>query len=268
MVHCERVVLAYLVSWHEPVTGPATRSPEVPGCSDPAAIPRMSRINRSGRATRRAIDHQQAPAVGFALARGRGGVLLRPSRHRRRGSRALRRRTAPRRPARRRAHVAPRHRFDPFPGTVLRLPSGGSALEPWLTGAALAPAQQGAFGLDGIVATGGALHLTKLDTGDLYRVAIGADGRAGAVIRITVSPALASPDGMRLIDAHTLLVVENTGALLRIALSGDTATATALADGLDQPTGVIVARGSARASSAGCSPSRPSRPTCRSPSCG
>jgi hypothetical protein len=133
---------------------------------------------------------------------------------------------------------------DSFSGTVLRLPSGGSALEPWLTDAALAPAQQGAFGLDGIVATDGALYLTKLDTGDLYRVAIGADGRAGAVTRIAVSPALTSPDGMRLVDAHTLLVVENTGALLRVALSGDTATATALAEGLDQPTSVVVARGS------------------------
>jgi hypothetical protein len=132
---------------------------------------------------------------------------------------------------------------DSFSGTVLRLPAGGSALEPWLTDAALAPAQQGAFGLDGIVATDGALYLTKLDTGGLYRVAIGDDGRPAAMTRIAVSPALTSPDGMRLVDAHTLLVVENTGALLRIALSGDTAAATALADGLDQPTSVVVARG-------------------------
>jgi sugar lactone lactonase YvrE len=132
---------------------------------------------------------------------------------------------------------------DSFSGSVLRLAPGGTALEPWLTDASLAPAQQGAFGLDGIVATDGAVYLTKLDTGGLYRVAIGADGRAGAVTRIAVSPALTSPDGMRLVDARTLLVVENTGALLRVALSGDTASATTLIDSLDQPTSVIVARG-------------------------
>jgi len=50
---------------------------------------------------------------------------------------------------------------------------------------------------------------------------------------------------MRLLDAHTLLVVEGGGTLAKLALTGDTATATPLAEGLDQPTAVIVARGSA-----------------------
>jgi len=134
---------------------------------------------------------------------------------------------------------------DSFSGTVLRLPPGGTALAPWLSDTSLAPAQQGAFGLDGIAWVAGALYLTKLDTGGLYRVAIGSDGNAGPVTKIAVTPALTSPDGLRLIDPHTLLVVENTGSLARITLSGDTATATSLADGLDQPTAVIVARGSA-----------------------
>jgi sugar lactone lactonase YvrE len=134
---------------------------------------------------------------------------------------------------------------DSFSGTVLRLPAGGSALEPWLSDPSLAPAQPGAFGLDGIVATDGALYLTKLDTSGLYRVAIGADGKPGVVTRLTVTPALAAPDGMRLLDAHTLLVVEGGGTLAKVAVSGDTATATSLADGLDQPTAVIVAHGSA-----------------------
>jgi len=134
---------------------------------------------------------------------------------------------------------------DSFSGTVLRLRAGGSALEPWLADTSLAPAQQGAFGLDGIVWVEGALYLNKLDTGGLYRVAIAADGSAGAATKITVTPALVSPDGMRALDAHTLLVVQSGGTLAKLALSGDTATATSLADGLDQPTAVIVARGSA-----------------------
>jgi len=129
---------------------------------------------------------------------------------------------------------------DSFSGTVLRKTATGTALAPWLSDATLAPGQAGAFGLDGVVAVAGALYLTKLDTGDIFRVAVQADGSAGAVTRIAVSPALTAPDGLRALDDHTLLVVENTGTLARLAVTGATATATALATDLDQPTGVVV----------------------------
>jgi hypothetical protein len=134
---------------------------------------------------------------------------------------------------------------DSFSGTVMRLPAGGSALETWFTDPALAPASQGAFGLDGIVAATGALYLGKLDTGGLYRVPINADGSAGAATSITVTPALVAPDGIRALDDRTLLVAQNSGTLAKVAITGDTATATALATDLDQPTGVTSARGSA-----------------------
>jgi hypothetical protein len=48
---------------------------------------------------------------------------------------------------------------------------------------------------------------------------------------------------MRTLDAHTLLVVEGGCTLTRIAVTGDTATARSLADGLDQPTAVVVTHG-------------------------
>jgi len=134
---------------------------------------------------------------------------------------------------------------DSFSGTVLRLPAGGNALETWFTDPALAPAAQGAFGLDGIVATTGALYLGKLDTGGLYRVPINADGSAGTATQLAVTPALSAPDGIRALEDHTLLVAENSGSLVKVAIAGDAATATVLATGLDQPTGVTVARGSA-----------------------
>jgi hypothetical protein len=51
--------------------------------------------------------------------------------------------------------------------------------------------------------------------------------------------------GLRAVDDHTLLVVENAGTLARLAITGDTAAATAIATGLDQPTGVVVAGGAA-----------------------
>jgi hypothetical protein len=51
---------------------------------------------------------------------------------------------------------------------------------------------------------------------------------------------------MRLVDEHTLLVIEGQASRLsRVTINGDTATTTALASDLDQPTGVVVARGSA-----------------------
>jgi sugar lactone lactonase YvrE len=133
---------------------------------------------------------------------------------------------------------------DSFSGTVLRLAAGGNALEPWLVDPSLAPAMQGAFGLDGIAFDGaGGLYLDKLDTSGLYRVAIQADGSAGAATPIAVTPALASPDGMRVLDAHTLLVIEGPGRLSKVTVNGATATATALADDLDMPTGVVKTRG-------------------------
>jgi sugar lactone lactonase YvrE len=130
---------------------------------------------------------------------------------------------------------------DSFSGNVLRL--AGGALETFVQDPRFVPASQGAFGLDGIVADGhGALYVNKLDTGNLFRI----DTQTKAITEITVSPALAGPDGMRLVDDHTLLVVEGqAGRLSRVEIHGDTATATALASDLDQPTGVVVTRGSA-----------------------
>ncbi len=134
---------------------------------------------------------------------------------------------------------------DSFSGTILRLPPGGAALEPWLVEPPLAP-QPGAFGLDGIVAAGAALYVNRFDTGGLYRVAIRPDGSAGDVTPIAVSPALVTPDGMRALDDRTLLLVEgNRNTLVQLALDGDAATPTVLDDRLDMPTSVVVARGSA-----------------------
>jgi hypothetical protein len=134
---------------------------------------------------------------------------------------------------------------DSFSGTVMRLARNAGALETWFTDPALAPASQGAFGLDGIVAIEGALIVGKLDTGGLYRIPINADGSAGTATPIGVTPPLTAPDGIRALDERTLLVAENSGALARVTLAGTTATATVLASDLDQPTGVAVARGSA-----------------------
>jgi sugar lactone lactonase YvrE len=130
---------------------------------------------------------------------------------------------------------------DSFSGNVLTL--SGGALTSLVHDARFVPASQGAFGLDGIVIDShGTLYVNKLDTGNLFRI----DPASKAITEIAVTPPLAGPDGMRLVDDHTLLVVEGqAGRVSRVVITGDTATSTPLATDLDQPTGVVEARGHA-----------------------
>lgn len=131
---------------------------------------------------------------------------------------------------------------DSFGGTVQRLTPDGQALETWVSDDVWKPVAPGAFALDGIAADhAGHLFVGKLDEGLLLRF----DLATRAVTTIEVSPPLASPDGLRVIDDHTLLVIEGVGRLTRLDLDGDRATGTVLADDLDQPTSVVVTRGSA-----------------------
>lgn len=124
-------------------------------------------------------------------------------------------------------------------GKIYRLPSGGSALALWSSDVSLAPPTPQGFGADGIVWDGqGSLYVNTFNNSTLLRFPINADGSAGAPSPIHVSPALSSPDGMRLLDSSTLLVVEGVGRLTKVAVSGTTATATVLKDGLNGPTAV------------------------------
>jgi sugar lactone lactonase YvrE len=133
---------------------------------------------------------------------------------------------------------------DSFNGTVLRLAPGAAAPEPWIDDPALAPGMPGGFGLDGLAVVPGAIYVNRFDSGGLYRIAIGAGGQAGPAQQIVVTPPLVSPDGMRALDERTLLVAEGNGRVTRVTIDGATATATPLATDLDQPTGLVVARGS------------------------
>lgn len=131
---------------------------------------------------------------------------------------------------------------DSFSGAIVELAAGDDKLETFVRDPRFAAVAQGAFGLDGIAYDGaGSLYVGTFDAGGLYRVAL-----ATGEIAIATSQPLAAPDGLRALDAHTLLVIEGgAGKLTKLAVSGDTATATALASDLDEPTGVVVTRGSA-----------------------
>lgn len=125
-------------------------------------------------------------------------------------------------------------------GKIYRLKKGEAALALWSSDSALAPSSPQGFGANGIVWDGKAsLYVNTFSDGRLLRFDIHPDGSAGAAQTISVSPALVSPDGMRLLDENTLLLVEGAGRLSRVSLSGTTATATALKDGLLGPTSVV-----------------------------
>ncbi len=121
---------------------------------------------------------------------------------------------------------------DSFSGTILRL--GASGLETYVEDPRFIPDAMGAFGLDGIAFVGDTMYVNKLDTGELFAIA---PDRSITQLEI----ALQAPDGMRA-DGDSLLVIE-AGRLSRV----DPATAeiTVIADDLDMPTAVVVARGSA-----------------------
>ena len=94
------------------------------------------------------------------------------------------------------------------------------------------------LGLD--VALYRTLCTTNYSTGQLLRVAIQRDGSAAPAAVIQTPRALPTIDGIRIVAPFTssLFVTENTGALSRIDITGDTSTITTLGT-FDQPTSVI-----------------------------
>lgn len=124
-------------------------------------------------------------------------------------------------------------------GRIYRLAKGEKQLTLWTDDAQLAPPPNG-FGADGISFDGtDTLYVNSFSNGKLFRIRIEADGHAGPVQEIAVTPRLESPDGMRQVDRSTLIVVEGAGRLTRVSVAGTTATASVLQSGLDGPTSVV-----------------------------
>jgi hypothetical protein len=113
---------------------------------------------------------------------------------------------------------------------VLRLPKGGNALEVW--------SAKGAFGppggvLDGITVVDGRVIVNTLITSKLFAVAVGADGKAGAVTELKLSAPLTRPDGMRAFGTGGLLSTDGTGKIQHVKITGDQAEVVTVKDGLD-----------------------------------
>lgn len=116
-------------------------------------------------------------------------------------------------------------------GRVLRLKPGSNALEIWTEDPALK-------GIDGLTFLGTTLYVNTVTTSHVYRIPIGADGKAGAPVDIALSQPLTSPDGMRSARGRLFVAENGAGRVSELALKGDKATVTVIKDGYVTPTAV------------------------------
>lgn len=131
-------------------------------------------------------------------------------------------------------------------GKIFKANKGTTTMTQWAMGGMLDPSMAGGFGADGIVFDGGTnLFVNNFETGKILRVAINGDGTVGATDEIVVTPPLTGPDGMRALNATTLVVAENIigapGKLSRLTIdnAAKTASKTVLANRLDGPTSFV-----------------------------
>ncbi|SDA33051.1 hypothetical protein SAMN02799622_05438 [Methylobacterium sp. UNC378MF] len=120
-----------------------------------------------------------------------------------------------------------------FAPQVLRLKPGATEFEVFVDNPALAK------GLDGIAIGGdGNLYVNTFMGGELFRVAMN-QGVAGEVTQLETTRPLKFPDGLRSFK-EGFLMVEGSGALSRVTVSGNTARIEPIRQ-FAGPTGVTVA---------------------------
>jgi sugar lactone lactonase YvrE len=119
---------------------------------------------------------------------------------------------------------------------MVRLRPGDKQLAVWSPDDAFGP-KGGA--LDGIAIVGKEVWANTLNTGKLFRVAIGIDGKAGAVAEINLDRKIDHPDGMRSFGKNGVLIVESggPGRLSTIILSGGAGHVSTLKE--DFPDGAV-----------------------------
>jgi sugar lactone lactonase YvrE len=121
---------------------------------------------------------------------------------------------------------------DTMNGRILRLKRGAGALEVWVKDRRLASADGIVFGDENT------LYVNTFDSGHLFRIPVGADGKAGSIVRLRTSRLLTRPDGMRPLSDNEFLMIEGAGRLDRVVIEGDTAKIQVLKDGYKGPTSV------------------------------
>lgn len=133
---------------------------------------------------------------------------------------------------------------DSIGGRIFTLPRGAADGTPptmWATDASLRGPTAADLGADGIAFDGkGGFYVNNVTTGALVRIAVAANGSAGEILQIAVSPPLNGPDGMRALDAKTLVVAEGpANRVSAVRVDGAVATRVDLRQ-LKEPSSVAV----------------------------
>ena len=127
---------------------------------------------------------------------------------------------------------------DTLAGRILRLPTGGDALEPWYEN------KEALFGVDGIAFDAdGRLLLTNVIGNTLLALEVTA-GRPGALVTLEPSIPLGRPDSLRPIGDGRFVMTENeAGRLTTVRFTGRRAEMAVLAEGDVGVSGAVFARG-------------------------
>ncbi len=120
---------------------------------------------------------------------------------------------------------------------IFRVPAGGTTGEVWLDNRLVT-------GIDGLAWLNGTLYYNSVFFNNLYRVPVGADGKAGNPVQIWMDAPVKGIDGMRVANGHLLQAENGSGKIHMLTLmDGDRAHVTVLKEGLSQPTAVEPGRG-------------------------
>ena len=131
---------------------------------------------------------------------------------------------------------------DSFNPRILRVNKSKNRIETWFENSSF---EGEGFNLNGITYVDNAIYTVKMNSGELFKIDIDANGKPLNLKKIDLPRPLNAPDGIKSIDKNNLLVVENrakgtwNGSLTKINFS-KTVTLENLRDDLDTPTTVAV----------------------------
>ena len=130
---------------------------------------------------------------------------------------------------------------DTVGARILRLRSGGSALEYWGASEHFAAIDGLSFG------PGGALYANSIQRNTLMRVGKGADGSFGAVELLETSAPLGGPDGLRPLGGNRMLQSEGNAGTITVLTFSDNGPVQVqvIASGIDYASSVTTVGGRA-----------------------
>jgi hypothetical protein len=117
---------------------------------------------------------------------------------------------------------------------IYKLPAGASTAELFLEHRVL-------YGIDGITFLNGTLYVNNVFLNNLYRIPVGAAGKAGEPVDIWMDQPIKGPDGMRSANGKLIVAENGSGKISVITVNGDKASVTTIMEGLNTPTGVELA---------------------------